>query len=537
MLIVYQDTIRTLLDQHDYPGVTAEELELFKSQFRTSAFTCRLKSCPRATLGFESEKPRLQHEMTHIRRLRCPVADCKFPPFVSPQALRIHTSKYHSHGLLPKSIRKIQVSPKAIGTPVYQKDPSDTRQHKNLPQMVHEGQTRRKLSEQNDENLSNHRLSSVDWPATDTSSCIKPELPPIHFSFPPSQAVLYRSYDPLFTSSPLPHYETISKKDPDPKPTDPVQITLSADPVPIWEDALTLLDEPSSEQNVASLISLQVLPNGESEQRARPQLPEGTDVYMTPTLATDQIQSSASTFPVAEPDLSPSGSSPPMTPGTPIEDLEKNWDEEGELKIYSTGKLVGKRKYCCQTFFLSKQEDDLYMLWGDCISTLGGYYNNFCQRDGWLEKFAIQSAYDKSYLMAQNILHIAHIPGDIFVVKAQDVFRRFGHLVIKGGRPVHDDYWVADARQKLKEKVIKEAEAYFWENCQSYGQSGSDVVRLAVKNAKRTVEQDLDGAVITYGLIENIPDWEIEVSKSKALIQLRHACRYFDEVDWPVLAS
>lgn len=56
MLISYQDVVRPLLSKQTYPGVSAEELELFKTHFRTSAFTCRLNSCFRATLGFESEK-------------------------------------------------------------------------------------------------------------------------------------------------------------------------------------------------------------------------------------------------------------------------------------------------------------------------------------------------------------------------------------------------------------------------------------------------------------------------------------------------
>ena len=70
MLASYQEIVRSLLSQSDYPGVSSEELELFKSQFRTSAFTCRLNSCPRATLGFESEELRLEHEMAHMRRFR-----------------------------------------------------------------------------------------------------------------------------------------------------------------------------------------------------------------------------------------------------------------------------------------------------------------------------------------------------------------------------------------------------------------------------------------------------------------------------------
>lgn len=107
MLTSYQEAVKSLLSQSDYPGVSAEELELFKSQFRTSAFTCRLNSCPRATLGFESENLRLEHEMAHVRRFRCTFPGCKYPPFVSAQSLTNHLNKYHNPNPPRKSIRQV----------------------------------------------------------------------------------------------------------------------------------------------------------------------------------------------------------------------------------------------------------------------------------------------------------------------------------------------------------------------------------------------------------------------------------------------
>lgn len=108
MLAVYQETVRSILDQSDHPGISSEDLELFKSQFRASAYTCRLKSCPRATLGFETDKARLDHELAHVRKFRCTFPDCHFLPFVSAQALKGHTNKYHNPNPAPKSIRNIQ---------------------------------------------------------------------------------------------------------------------------------------------------------------------------------------------------------------------------------------------------------------------------------------------------------------------------------------------------------------------------------------------------------------------------------------------
>ncbi|KAI1208367.1 uncharacterized protein F4807DRAFT_468623 [Annulohypoxylon truncatum] len=107
MLAAYEESVKFLLSQNDYPGVSTEELESFKSQFRGSAFTCRLSSCPRATLGFESEVLRVDHEMTHLPRLQCDFPGCQNPPFVSVQALRNHVKKYHVAQPARKSIRQV----------------------------------------------------------------------------------------------------------------------------------------------------------------------------------------------------------------------------------------------------------------------------------------------------------------------------------------------------------------------------------------------------------------------------------------------
>nr|WOD46422.1 hypothetical protein [Trichoderma atroviride] len=112
MLIVYQETVKSLLDQSDYPGISANELELFKSQFRASIFTCRLKSCPRATLGFDTKKDCLEHEMDHVLKFQCTFPGCQFPPFASAQALKNHVTKYHNPNPnpAPKAIRDVQTT-------------------------------------------------------------------------------------------------------------------------------------------------------------------------------------------------------------------------------------------------------------------------------------------------------------------------------------------------------------------------------------------------------------------------------------------
>lgn len=526
MLTVYQDTVRSLLDHHDYPGVTAEELELFKSQFRTSAFTCRLKSCPRATLGFESEKHCLQHEMTHIRRLRCTAADCKFPPFASPQALKIHTAKYHSHSLPPKSIRGIQVSSNTTGSLVYQRDSPDTRQNKNLPQnagqKAQEGRAKRKFPVGNDENPSNHKLSSADSSTTSkpSSSSTTEFLPVNYCSFENCSTLTDGSYNSLCLEH-LRQSLTYNKKGSDPQSTVSAPITLRT-VVKTSEEDLMPPVEPSVGRNVPSVTPLEVLTDENSEQMAKPQSPEGTNACVTSTSTTGQLQSPSSTSAATEPNLSPSGPPSPMTSGIPIWKAEEDLDEEGEEKIYWTGELIGNRKYRCKTFRWPGGGLDNYMLGMDCARILGSHHTQFVQRGGWLPSILVETAYNNSYLMAQNILHNPHSYEQITIVKARSVFRQFGHLMVEGGRPVHDDYWVADARKELRDKIIEEVESKLSENDRikkRFGVGGRSVVQAA----KLVSERHLDAKVTAYGGIENIPDDEIANIMDNALAHLGQA--------------
>ncbi|KAK5987283.1 Vegetative incompatibility HET-E-1-like protein [Cladobotryum mycophilum] len=61
----YQCTIKKLLRKSSYSGVSLQTVERFKQDFRTSAFTCRLRSCVHATLGFDDDESRLAHETNH----------------------------------------------------------------------------------------------------------------------------------------------------------------------------------------------------------------------------------------------------------------------------------------------------------------------------------------------------------------------------------------------------------------------------------------------------------------------------------------
>ncbi|KAF1954513.1 hypothetical protein CC80DRAFT_517458 [Byssothecium circinans] len=110
MLDAYQKSVETLLDHDSCPGASIEELRFFKSQFRTSAYTCRLRSCPRATIGFDSDELRHEHETGHAGGFRCSEVSCQYPPFRTSQALKSHFDSRHATIPVRKSIRKLSAT-------------------------------------------------------------------------------------------------------------------------------------------------------------------------------------------------------------------------------------------------------------------------------------------------------------------------------------------------------------------------------------------------------------------------------------------
>lgn len=105
MLDVYQKTVRYLLHQNTYSGVSDDDLSLFQRQFQDSAFTCRFKFCPRATTGFTTKEQCRLHEIAHTHLVPCTYPDCQYPPFTSSQSLQNHIKKHH---LIQPALRPIR---------------------------------------------------------------------------------------------------------------------------------------------------------------------------------------------------------------------------------------------------------------------------------------------------------------------------------------------------------------------------------------------------------------------------------------------
>ncbi|KDN69904.1 putative NACHT domain-containing protein [Colletotrichum sublineola] len=96
LLLNYQHTVKELLQLFSHPGASLQEVERFKQDFRYSAFTCRLWSCPLARTEYENENLRNDHEKIHEPRVSCEVPGCQYPPFASASALKKHQTKEHT---------------------------------------------------------------------------------------------------------------------------------------------------------------------------------------------------------------------------------------------------------------------------------------------------------------------------------------------------------------------------------------------------------------------------------------------------------
>ncbi|KAH7014541.1 uncharacterized protein B0I36DRAFT_355736 [Microdochium trichocladiopsis] len=102
----YKTTIRKLLVEQYFPGVSSEHFESFKAQFRTTAFTCRSPLCPYASRGFDSLEKCREHEASHDVRLKCEVSGCQYLVFTSRKALTRHMNKHHQ--VMPRCRRMMQ---------------------------------------------------------------------------------------------------------------------------------------------------------------------------------------------------------------------------------------------------------------------------------------------------------------------------------------------------------------------------------------------------------------------------------------------
>lgn len=79
-------------------------MESFCTRSRSSAYTCGVRSCPRATIGFNSAGLRDEHQIEHMRKYCCTYPTCQYPPFSSSQILKRHIRTNHTTAAPRKTI-------------------------------------------------------------------------------------------------------------------------------------------------------------------------------------------------------------------------------------------------------------------------------------------------------------------------------------------------------------------------------------------------------------------------------------------------
>lgn len=106
MLKANQSTVERLIQVPSYSGISAEDLAAFKREHAFSAYTCRFAGCTWATVGFENDTLRYDHEMKHTQKLRCTVPDCGYGlPFSSSKTLKSHYKTHHVPPPVSKAAR------------------------------------------------------------------------------------------------------------------------------------------------------------------------------------------------------------------------------------------------------------------------------------------------------------------------------------------------------------------------------------------------------------------------------------------------
>ena len=130
ILASYQRTVQTLLLLQCFPGgvVSMEVFEQFNRLHKSTAFTCQLGGCARATIGFDDGKSRLEHERNHIQPLYCKEPGCQYPPFTSVRALKNHAANHHKKA--PVKPRSIRVTKTPTNRPI---NPSSGAQQTSIP--------------------------------------------------------------------------------------------------------------------------------------------------------------------------------------------------------------------------------------------------------------------------------------------------------------------------------------------------------------------------------------------------------------------
>ena len=130
------------------------------------------------------------------------------------------------------------------------------------------------------------------------------------------------------------------------------------------------------------------------------------------------------------------------------DEVQVDFDAEGDAKVDDKGNLHGGREYRVRTFKILGKEERLYMLSTEparCCGFRDSYL--FFTKHPKLYKVVVGEE-EKKDLIDRDILPNSYKGRNIGVVSARSVFREFGARIIVGGRKVVDDYKVTEARER-----------------------------------------------------------------------------------------
>ncbi|RKP23327.1 chromatin-remodelling complex, RSC SWI/SNF subunit Rsc7/Swp82, partial [Syncephalis pseudoplumigaleata] len=116
-------------------------------------------------------------------------------------------------------------------------------------------------------------------------------------------------------------------------------------------------------------------------------------------------------------------------------------DMEGEKKVDADGKLLDGREYDFPVFTLPTRHPTRLYAMSITISRLLGYRDSSRMFVSNPSLYRISSTQpERDHMVELGLIQPRLRLRPINVITARGLFRQFGHLAVKRGRPVHDDY-------------------------------------------------------------------------------------------------
>ncbi|PWA00279.1 hypothetical protein BB558_003663 [Smittium angustum] len=196
-----------------------------------------------------------------------------------------------------------------------------------------------------------------------------------------------------------------------------------------------------------------------------------------------------------------------------LEDVETEWDDEGEKKVDAKGNLSENREYAIPTFKLSTRSDPdkLYVLVTHIFKFAGIKDSYHMQRNHPSLIRLELTTEEKENLINEGWIYYSLSWRQAYVVTARSFFREFGSKGIKNGRYIIDDYWVKkkteEAEYEYGTVVSKNLEIHKFQQPGTVSESNTTLgpVRQKLSALPKTKEPRERSATDRYSSIKPIP--------------------------------